>query len=189
MKRQRISQNEKVILCAAIRAREGRIMLDDLLEECVQRFPEEFSYRETKYPDTGKVEKRAWSCRTDKGWLAGSPSDGYYVLTSAGIVAAKRCAEKLNIPLPEAQLHFALDKERVERVRKSRAFQAFMKNRPIQQHLVAIALGLPPEATKRQIKFALRELKGEAQLRQSMPILRFIAFCEKQLNLRGTPGS
>lgn len=183
-----ISDNDRLMLCALLRSEDGRIKLADLVDECVRRFPKDFAYRETPYPDTGKVEKRAWSCRTDKGWLAGSSADGFYVLTPAGVDAAMRVAARLGVRIPDSLLRQIGFADRVSLVVRSRAFAAYLDNGNLTSVLVAEAIGLPPEATRRQIKQALRGLLGEAKMKGYAPVVNFVNYCEEKLNLKGDPG-
>lgn len=183
-----LSDNDRVILCALLRSDAGKIKLGDLVHECITRFPKEFSYRDTSFPDTGKVEKRAWSCRTDKGWLAGSSGDGFYVLTLAGVDAAIRAAQRVRVQVPDKVLRQVGFTDRVSSVMQSRAFASYLDNGDLALHEVAEAVGLPPEATRRQVKYALRGLQGEANMKGVTPVVRFVQYCEHRLGLKGDPG-
>ncbi|GIV02068.1 MAG: hypothetical protein KatS3mg015_0898 [Fimbriimonadales bacterium] len=183
----KLSDNERVILCAALVSEQGKVSLVRLLEECIRRFPREFSWRGTKYPDTAKLEKRAWSCRTDRGWLIGTPSDGFYVLTGAGIAAALEVARRIGIALPDDALG-KWSKDILGDIKDSAAFRSFLDNKDVTLHEVAVSVGLPPEATRRQVKYALRTVLGEAKRARIQPIVSFVAYCEEKLNLKNDPG-
>gem|GEM_PF-6087382 len=120
--------------------------------------------------------------------MSGSSADGFYVLTPAGVDAAMRVAARLGVRVPESLLRRIGFTDRVSLVVKSRAFAAYLDNSDLTFVSVAEAVGLPPEATRRQVKQALRGLLGEAKMKDVTPVAHFVSYCEDRLDLKGDPG-
>lgn len=65
-----------------------------LVYECFTLFPKQFCLqRYPQWPDSARVNKSWWRCRTDKGWLAGSVQEGFRLTPKGGRVADQVAAK------------------------------------------------------------------------------------------------
>ncbi len=104
-----------------------------LVYECFTLFPKQFSLqRYPQWPDSGRVNKSWWRCRTDKGWLVGSVKEGFR-LTPKGERVAASVDKKLCMGKPQKTRKPGKARERNEAVvrhlRQSEAFVRY-KNDP-----------------------------------------------------------
>ncbi|MCL6481569.1 MAG: hypothetical protein K6U02_07570 [Firmicutes bacterium] len=88
---------DELVLFAAKRVLDSgeECTVERLVYECFTLFPKSFSLpKYPQWPDSARLNKSWWRCRTDKGWLAGSVKQGLR-LTPAGEEAVAAVARKL----------------------------------------------------------------------------------------------
>lgn len=103
-----------------------------LVYECFTLFPKQFCLQQyPEWPDSGRVNKSWWRCRTDKGWLVGSVKEGFR-LTPKGERVAAGVAKKLSTGKVREPRRVARPRERFEaallHIRHSDGFRRFGKN-------------------------------------------------------------
>lgn len=101
--------------------------VERLVSECFTLFPKGFCLpRYPQWPDSARVNKSWWRCRTDKGWLVGSVKEGLR-LTPAGERAVEVVSRKLGLNRPVRQIKKPRERHEalIQKIRSTTYFNGF----------------------------------------------------------------
>jgi hypothetical protein len=162
--------------------------LERLVYECFTLFPNKFGLsRYPEWPDSTRVYRSWRRCLITRGWLSGSPQEGF-TITSKGEQAAKSVANKINRPIMNNKNKRDTSKVRgkeeavMRYVRKSDAFKKWLSNKStfaISESELSSVLNVTLETPKKILRENFEYYKENARFVNDTEVLSFLESLEK----------
>jgi len=159
---------------------------EDMVVTCFKLFPAVFSlHGYPQYPDSLRVNKAWWRCRTDRGWLSGNVKSGF-VLTPLGEKIASQVELKLHagiVSKKKITKPRTRDEAIITHLKQHPLFNKYLadrKNFTISEGEFRSLLMCTLETPECVIKSSLNELKTILKNCDEKDLLEFIETCEKR---------
>jgi hypothetical protein len=180
-----ISLDELTIVAATRITKESEpCTFERLVAECFESFPDRFCLKGyPQWPDSSRVNKCWLRCRTDRGWLRGTPSSTFAV-TEAGERVAENVQARIDGRVP-AEANESRGCDRIlSSIRSADAFHQFVGTSEATPEAVREALGVLEETPRRLVRSNLREAQACARNATDTEALLFLNYCERLLDLK-----
>lgn len=175
-----------IYIAFLIEQRGEELSLEKLVAESFDRFPHRSQLRGyPHWPDSAKVGKSWLRCRTDRGWVSGSPQRGF-LLTDAGRSEALRVKAEIEGSDPQKPVHVTIGYQRmVDQIRNSKGFEMYLAGAVhITEEALVDSLGAPLEASRVRLREQLRFAEDSAKTLQDDEVIAYLAVVKTGLDSR-----
>lgn len=175
---------------ALVKEKGEECTFERLVCECFTLFPQHFGMqRYTQWPDSLRVNKSWWRCRSHHGWLIGSVQEGFH-LTDQGAKVASRVAQLVaqDPTLPKRMYEGGRSRDRYQsmlrHVRRTTAFMDYSAApdsfSPTDSALRQL-LNATMETPLRILKQNMLAYRQAAEAHNDSEVLAFLAACDEAL--------